>query len=146
MSEVCLGNNYKFKVCTASYKDATHLKNLMLKNLKIKGLNLESVDFEKLLDMDINSDGGDFILSVVDLIKELEANEDIEAQIIKCAQKCSINKEKVTEETFDNPDLWPYLIEIKVEIIKANVLPFFKNLPSTLSKIMEKVTKVSSES
>ena len=135
MREVKLDEKYTLKVAVSSYENASRLKDLFLNALKVKGIDfssIKSIEDVKKIDMD-----SDFVMAIVNCIRDIETNDEITKQVIKCAEKCVINKNKVTEDTFENPELWPHMVEIKIEVIKENVYPFLKNLPSIFKKAME---------
>lgn len=133
MREVKLENGNVLKVCSGSYADASKLKSLIIAELTRKGLKLPSGkgDIKDFMKKDIDSDIASTILSSV---LELEGNEEITNQIIVCAKKSLLNDEKITVDTFEDSKLWPILLEVKIEVIKENVIPFFLNLLSIVKR------------
>lgn len=133
MREVGLEDNNTLKICPGSFIDASKLKFLLVAELTKQGISIPSnvKDVKDLAKIEIN---GDIVSKVLSNILLIEANEEITNQIIICAKKSLLNDEKITLKTFEDPKLWPILLEIKIEVIKENVVPFFQNLLSIVKR------------
>lgn len=138
MLEIKLSEKYTLKLARASFKDALALKRLVLKKIKVGDIELGDIDPSKLKDVAQMDTGSGFFKSLIAQIVMLEADEEITAHVFKCAKKSTINGEKITLDMFeDHVELWPHLIDIKIEVLKYNLSPFFKGVLSSLERIMK---------
>jgi len=127
MREVNLSNDAKFEIGPSSYADASKLKAALLRQISEQGIKLpgNAKDIKELTKIKIDAD---LVVSLFSNVALLEASEEIFECVMACGKKCLYNGEKLTKDTLDNRDTWPVVVEIKIEIIKENVLPFFQNL------------------
>ena len=137
MQEIKLSDKYTLKLARASFKDALALKRLVMKKIKVGDIDLGDVDPSKLQDIAALDTGSGFFKSVISQIVMLEADEEIEEAILKCAKKSTINSEKITYDLFEDVDMWPHLIDLKVEVLKYNLAPFFRGVLSSLERLMK---------
>ena len=138
MREIKLSDKYTLKIARASFKDAHRLKDLVLKSINFKSLGLDSINTDKLLETELTSD---LMASLMGAFVDIEADENILDQVLKCSSRSLINGEKITEELLEDDDFWPFVLEFKLEVIKVNVFPFLRGLPSTLGKVIEQVSQ-----
>lgn len=137
MQDIKLSDKYTLKLARASFKDALALKRLVMKKIKVGDIDLGDVDPAKLQDIASLDTGSGFFKSVISQAVMLEADEEIEEAVLKCAKKSTINNEKITFDLFEDVELWPYLLDLKVEVLKYNLAPFFSQALSSLERIMK---------
>ena len=68
-----------------------------------------------------------------DAFCEIASSETVEAAFFECAGRCLLNGQKITRETFEEPDAREDYLPIAWEVIKFNLAPFFRGLASQLS-------------
>jgi len=137
MEVIKLSDKFTLKLARASFKDALALKRLVLKKIKIGDISLDNVDPAKLQDIAGMDTGSEFFKSIISQVVLLEADEEIEQAILVAAKKSTINNEKITYDLFEDVELWPHLIELKVEVLKYNLSPFFRGVLSSLERLMK---------
>ena len=137
MKEIQLGDKFTLKLARASFTDALALKRLVLKKVKVGDISLDNIDPSNIQDIAQMDTGSDFFKSVIAQVMLLEADEEIEQAILKCAKKSTINNEKITFDLFEDVELWPHLLDLKVEVLKYNLSPFFKGVLSSFERLMK---------
>lgn len=136
MKDIALSNGVTLSVAPAPYKDASRLKNKVVNQLMSEGFDLKDLNSKDIMKTNISKD---LIFDVIKRVALLESSEEVEELVIKCAERCLYNKEKITLDTFEDSEVWPVVIEIKIEVIKANVLPFFLSLPSIVKRLTSSI-------
>ena len=138
MKEIVLNDDITLKLARASFVDALALKNMLLRKFKLSGLDFSDLNadsIEGLMEADLD---GAMISQLLEIVVNLEADEDLTKQILLCCKKSTINGERISMDAFENVDFWPYLIDLKIETIRYNVLPFFHKLQSSFNRLFSK--------
>ncbi len=137
MEIIKLSDKFTLKLARASFRDALALKRLVLKKIKIGEIEIGEIspdNLKEITDMEI---GSEFFKSIISQVISLDADEELEQAILGCAKKSTINNEKVTFELFENVEMWPHLMDLKVEVLKYNLSPFFKGVLSSFERLMK---------
>ena len=109
----------------AAFQDAMALRKAIVSELK----NVDT-DF----DVDIsNIDGAALMEKLPKLVFAVDSSEKVESALFACLRKCTRNGEKVTPQTFDNPEAWEDYYPIAIACMKENLRPFIKGLVSSLN-------------
>lgn len=132
MKEIELTNGATLIVAPSSFLNASILKGEIISEAVKGGISIPK-NQKDLMGIEIDND---LITSLLSNVLVLESSDKITSRVFECAKRCQYNGEKITKELFEDPELWPVLLEIKVEVIKANVIPFFQNLPSIVTKLI----------
>lgn len=82
--------------------------------------NIESVDLKKLGEKDINT----FKTAILQLL----GSDALEMAVFQCAEKCLLDGQKITRQTFEPEDMRPDFFPVAWEVIKYNLTPFFTGL------------------
>ena len=135
MEIIKLNDKFTLKLARASFKDALALKRIIFKKVKIGDIALDNIDPANLKDIANMDIGSAFFKSIISQVVMLEADEEIEQAILLCAKKSTINNEKITYDLFEDVELWPHLIDLKVEVLKYNLSPFFRGVLSSLNRL-----------
>lgn len=105
----------------APWQDAKQLKKAVEKELStIQGLSDIKLSFESV----------DALATVL----KLDSSDDIDAALWPCLARCTRNKEKITEKTFDDVEARKDYYEIVTACMKENLAPLFEGLFSRLSE------------
>ena len=133
MKEIKLSNDKTLKVGFASFEAACKLKNTILTELSKVGIDTKKLDLKNVLATEVDND---LIVTVLQGALKLESNSKIDEAFYNCAKHSSIDDEKITKDTFEDPLMWEVYLEVKIAVIKENLLPFFKGLRSSASQIL----------
>ena len=104
----------------ASFAVSARLFKAMANELKLVDVDIEGVDLSKVQDMDLNA--------IKNAILQLLGSDQIEKYLFDCMARCTYQGQKITTATFDTEEARGDYLPIALEVIKLNVLPFFKNL------------------
>ena len=125
MTEIKLDSGAEAVIRPASFQDAMALRKAIVSELK-------NVDTD--IDLDVqNIDGASLIEKLPKLVCAVDSSEKVEAALFACLRQCTRNGEKVTPQTFDNPEAWEDYYPIAIECMKENLRPFIKGLVSSLN-------------
>lgn len=105
-----LPSGREFDCRCASFSEAIDLKNAVL-----NGINE-------------NSKATDWDLESYKNILKLDSNPVSRAALFKCLARCTINGEKVTQDSFDSAEWFGDYIPCVTECVNVNVSPFFAGL------------------
>lgn len=138
METIELSTGYELKLARASFKDAWALKDLVLKKIKVSRVSLKGIKLDKMEEVLSKDVDEDIFKTIIQEIMTIEADNELTDAIFKCAKKSTINKEKITKQMFEeNFEMWELVIPLKIEVLRYNVMPFFKGLQSTFNRIMQ---------
>lgn len=133
-------------VTPASFAEAMALKEVIANALKENGIkiDLSSIDIssDKLSDMEAGDVGW-----MLDPVLTLATDGAIRQCLFKCAERAMFDKKKVNIDLFEEPDNRKYYYPIMMEVLKANISPFFglaSSLFSNLPGLTELVQKLKS--
>lgn len=87
------------------------------------------------LDLDITKikNVGDLDVNVLkDALLQVIASDAIEGCFFECAEKCLIDGQKITKDSFEHETARQDYLPAAWEVMKANLTPFFKGLASAL--------------
>lgn len=109
----------------AKFKDAFALKMAVAKSLKGSNTDIKgdsTTDTKTLITSNFNV--------LIDAVLSVDTSEEVSNALFRCANKAVFNNQKVNEDFFEDVDNREYYYPIMIEVLKVNLLPFFKNLSS----------------
>jgi hypothetical protein len=74
-----------------------------------------------------------------DIACELLSSPKFEKALWECMKKATIDGVKITEDTFEPEESRGDYLSVVIEVAKANVMPFMKNLSAQFSLIQGEV-------
>jgi len=93
---------------------------------ELKGVDVE---FEKLdLKADLTALDSKALNTFKNIVCQLMASDAVEGCFFECAARCTLDGQKVTRESFDDPDSRGDFLPTAWEVIKLNIAPFFGSL------------------
>ena len=125
MSEaLTLKSGHVFEPMTGpDWADAKNLFKAFARELKQVDVHLEGI---KSLD-DIKSLDAGVILKA---FFQVAGSDTIEAAILACAKRSTLQGQKITDKTFEAPDMRRDYLPVAWEVMKLALLPFFEDLLS----------------
>ena len=121
MKEIALPSGKILKITLSSFYTSKELYKSFLEEMK-------KVKLESTTEID------------VDLFKniacELLASPKFEKALWDCMKRVTIDGIKVTEDTFEDEEARGDYLSVVIEVSKANIMPFMKNLSAQFSHIM----------
>lgn len=125
MVEMKLDSGSEAVIRPASFQKAMWLRKTIVAELK-------NADTD--IDIDVkNIDGASLIEKLPKLVFAVDSSEKVEKAMFSCLSYCTRNGEKITGQTFDDPDAWEDYYPIVIECLKENMRPFIKGLVSALN-------------
>lgn len=123
----------------ANFIDASRLRVAVLGAIKESGVEISKVDIEKLLS-GVKEDMGAAVKSgaldsLLDMVISLDCSEKVNNEIFNCLKRSTYNSEKITRDTFNEPEARGDYYHIVIMCLKVNLTPFFKTLFSKLSAL-----------
>ena len=113
-------NGTELRITLGSFQEAMALQKAIGRALK--GTKLE-------LPEDITAElKADMFSGIIDAVLGVATSDDVEKCLFECAARCLAGTEKIDRDFFEKAENRQYYFPIMVEIIKANVGPFFKGL------------------
>lgn len=125
---VKLKNGALLTVSLAPFGDATRLLKAIARELTLVAFDLGDLDLKEISGRDINV--------LKNAVFQLIQSDAVESAVMKCAEKCLYNGERITGETFSKEADRPAYLPVVWEVIKVNLSPFFEGL--NLSSLTEK--------
>ena len=123
-------NGAEIKIDVAPFKDAIALKNVVFGSLAETGIDISSLDLKTLnLKTEIDQNVIDTIMKP---LLKVDSSPEFYFAIFKCMNRCLYNGSKITEETFEPIEARGDYYLILLEVLKANLLPFIKELVSAI--------------
>lgn len=117
-------NGTELRITPASFQEAMALQKAIGRALKGTELDLpESMTAEIKAEM---------FSGIIDAVLGVATSDDVEKCLFECAARCLLGTEKIDRDFFEKAENRQYYFPIMVEIIKANVGPFFKGLDTQL--------------
>jgi len=113
----------------ASFIDAIALKNAVASELSGSGFDFDIKNLSK--DNDI-----DFSVFIKAFLK-VDSSPAVYAALFKCLGGCTRNKERITEQTFEEIEARADYYEIIIACAKENIAPFFNGLLSMFGDKLE---------
>lgn len=120
----------KIVIDSAPWKDAKALKKAMQKEAAASGEALK-------LDADVGT--------LLSLFLKVDGSDAVDAALWPCLIRCTRNGEKITEQTFDDPEARKDYYEIVLECAKVNLGPLAENLASKFSAALALAQKPKAE-
>ena len=129
MDPIQLKSGAALAVSIAPFAAGKHLLKTVARELSTVDFNLDLKSFDSLSEKDVN------VLKNVAF--QVIGSDAIEAAIMKCAEKCLYNGERIISTTFESEETRPDYLPVAWEVMKANLRPFLTGLDlssSTKSK------------
>jgi hypothetical protein len=115
-----LKNGALLTVSLAPFTDANRLLKAIARELAQVNFDLGDLDLKEISGKDINV--------LKNAVFQLLQSDAVETAVMKCAEKCLYNNERITSETFSKEDDRPAYLPVVWEVMKANLSPFFAGL------------------
>ncbi len=139
--EKLLDSGAKLNITLADFEVCDRLLIAVSTELEGVGisLGLKSGNFSDFMNMDIDKDSA--INTLKNAIMRLTSSTLIRPVLWECMQRATYNSVKITPKTFeDEKARGDYLIVAK-EVLGANLLPFFPQLNSKFSMLVNRITE-----
>ncbi len=115
----------------APFSVGMKLFKVIANELKLVDVDLGSLDLSKIAGKDINT--------LKNAILQLLGSDALEAAVFACMEKCLLEGQRVTRQTFEPEDMRGDFLPVAWEVIKFNLSPFFSSLGlSSLTPQVEK--------
>ncbi len=126
-------NGKRLIVTPAGFADAMELQGAVAEALKGSKLNLAGIDLgggvAGVLESDLSDVSGP-LESLAGMVLGVVTSKRVENALFKCAEKVLWGDDKVNRDFFEPVDNRELYYPIMVEVVKANVGPFFRKLGS----------------
>lgn len=113
----------KVKINFADFEDAMDLQSAILKEAAKADFSLDGAAITK----DVDFSG--FIKAGM----SVAASKEVRELIFKCLARCTYDGQKITKQTFEDPESRKDYYEVIFACLKENLSPFFEGLISQLS-------------
>lgn len=123
----------ELQITPTDFETALALQKAIADALKEKGIRLNlgklEIDKDNPLATEVNDNTIDGIL---EMLMSIATYPDVINLLFKCCEKVLLGKDlkKVNRDFFEESENRQYFYPIMVEVLKANIGPFFKNLGS----------------
>lgn len=121
MKEIVLPSGAILKITLSSFAVSRELYKVFLDEIK-------SIKLEGGLEIDFNL--------FKDIACEVLSSTKIEKALWECMKKATYNDMKITEDIFEPEDARGDYLQVILEVGKANIMPFMKNLSPQYSHFM----------
>ena len=132
-------SNTEVVINMANFIDASRLRVAVLGAIKESGVEISKVDIEKLLSGVKEAMGAAVksgaLDSLLDMVISLDCSDKVNNEIFNCLKRSTYNSEKITRDTFNEPEARGDYYHIVIMCLKVNLAPFFKTLFSKLSAL-----------
>ena len=134
MKEFKGNNGAKIVINSASFKEASKLKNCIAKELLKQNIDIGNASSLNALKNELNDSVPKLVNMLKNVILSCDTSEEFESALFACLAHCTYNSARINEQLFDDiPEAREDYYTIMLEVIKENLLPFFKGLLSKLS-------------
>lgn len=123
-TKIILDENNALELDYANWGQVMDLIKVIATILKNNNIN---IGLDKLLNGNIDNIDG-LLNSIFPIICDAVSNNDLIKCIFVCAENSLINGERINKEYFEYIENRPYFFKTMFEIIKFNLLPFFKQV------------------
>lgn len=128
----------ELRITPASFEDAIDLKDAIEESIKAGKLNLDLDTSNKEVDTDkdimsLSEVSPESITSMINTLLSIDNSKRVRAALFRCAERALLGNDKIDRDFFEKIENRQYYYEIMFEIIKVNVIPFFKGLFLKLS-------------
>jgi len=117
---VTLKSGHVLEMQMAPFSTGMKLVKALSNELKTVNIDLGSVSVESI-------SGGDFN-TIKNLTLQLIGSDAVERCVFECLGRCLLDDQKITPDTFNNPDMRGDYLPAAWEVTKFNVAPFFEGL------------------
>jgi len=137
MTEFLGSTGAKVVINAAPMEDAIALKCAIHAKIAIPEIDLKSLKkgTKSIIDdMDIKI--------LIEAILQVDADPEVNKCFMKCLERSTYDREKITARTFDDPENRKDYYKIITECFKVNILPFYEGLISEWSALISKLPNV----
>lgn len=121
---ITLPSGRSLVVNVAPFSIGKNLFKTLARELLAVRLDLDITKIKSVGDLDVNV--------LKDALLQVIASDSIEACFFACAEKCLIEGQKITKDSFEHETARQDYLPVAWEVMKANLTPFFKGLASAL--------------
>lgn len=134
MREIQLESGNTVKIEAASWGDAINLHDKISKTLLSNNIDLGNIEIPE-----SSNDKNDLSLvnTFMKAILAVSGDESVRKSIFKCLQRCLYNGEKITEQTFENPEARKDYYPVIVACITENISPLLEGVFSGLKPVLQ---------
>lgn len=106
----------------APFTTANKLVKAVARELALVSFDMElgKVDLSNLQPKDLNT--------LKNAAFQLLQSDTVETCLFACLERCLYNGQRITRDTFEKPEARADYLPVAWEVMKANLVPFFKNL------------------
>lgn len=132
-------NGQDLRITPASFEDAMELQRTVGTAIKENKLNIDGNFGDSLANTEISPDTiGDIINTIINI----GISKDVENALFKCAERALVGDKKVNRDLFEPVENREHYYPIMIEILKVNLLPFFKALFLSSGGLLGKVKNI----
>lgn len=124
MDPITLPSGRTLEVKIVPFSMGKKLFKTLARELVAVRLDLDITKIKTVGDLDVNV--------MKDAILQVMASDAIEACFFECAEKCLIDGQKITKDSFEHETARQDYLPAAWEVMKGNLTPFFKGLASAL--------------
>lgn len=125
-------NGTEIEIRFAGFREAMALKNAIANAVADKDLKLADIDIKNFKDLS-------FLNAIFSNILAVDSDPKVYKALFECLKRCRYNKQKITEDTFEDEKAIESYYEIVIACIRKNLGPFLKPLIAKLSKLNQKL-------
>lgn len=130
----------KLNITIASFKEAMALKNAVANALSnSSNVSISKEDFSYNAKNILKSKISDkAIAGFFSLVLNVDTSEEVYNNLMLCAKRASYGEFRINEDFFDTEEHRELYYPIMFEILKVNLMPFFKSLSSQFGGLFGK--------
>ncbi len=133
-----LESGAEIDVQPASFQDANKLLKTVMREAEKIQINLGVSGASSLASLLKDEAKDDILNTIKNAIARVISSEEIESALWPCMSRVTYNGQKVTKETFDNPDARQDFLPLMKEVLGYNLRPFFKGLNLSFMQTLQK--------
>lgn len=121
---ITLASGASLELGMADFKVGLRLFQVICRELKLVDIDIDFSNLKQLAGKDINT--------FKNAILQLAGSESVEKAVFDCMAKSLYNGQRIEPKTFEPEDARGDFLPVAWEVIKYNLVPFFKNLGLSL--------------
>jgi hypothetical protein len=125
----------ELRITPATFDEAMDLKDAVEDAVKSGKLNIDIEEAKEGIDniSSVGSINSESLTSLINTILSIDNSKTVRKSMFVCAERALLGNDKINKDFFEKVENREYYYEIMFEIIKVNLMPFFKGLFSKLS-------------
>jgi hypothetical protein len=128
----------ELRITPSSFEEALDLKDAVENSIRSGKIKVDAkINLEDPLKTDL---GDETIGSILNSVLSIDSSKDVRERLFICAERALLGEEKINKDFFDKVENREFYYPIMLEILKVNLIPFFKGLFSgSLINVKEKI-------